>query len=136
MKNSLLAAVVAVSLAAAALPAIASVTQTPTISLVAGPASTVGVEGMKAGCASPARIDGTPYWEMPAIAAEQGVAGTTQIKIDLSPSGALLRESLFSSSGSAVLDGAALRSPRMTRFSAAVVDCNRVAGSYLYVVVF
>ncbi len=136
MKNSLFAAAFAVSITAAALPAFASVTHAPAITLLSTTGSTLAVEGKANGCNRPAQIDGTPYWEIPTVAAEQGAAGIAEVKIDLSPTGALLRESLFSSTGNGMLDRAALLSPRLTRFAPELVDCNRVGGSYLYVVEF
>jgi TonB family protein len=88
------------------------------------------------GCNVPAAVDGVPYFDMPQIAADQGVSGTTQIKIDLTSKGSLAGASTYRSSGNRWLDEAAMRSARLTRFTAEVSNCQRVAGSYLYVVDF
>jgi len=96
----------------------------------------VGVMTYKAGCNAPAAIDGTPFFEMPAIAAEQNIGGTAQVKIDLTSSGSLAASSLFASSGNRWLDDAALLSARMTRYTSETVNCEHIAGSYLYEVEF
>lgn len=125
----------ALTLTAYALPA-AAFAASPVVQLVAlGPAH-VATVSQRAGCDAPAAVDGTPFLEVPAIAAGQGVTGTAQVKIRLTASGALAGEELFASSGNPWLDSAALLSARMSRYSAESINCERVAGSYLYEVDF
>ncbi len=88
------------------------------------------------GCDVPATVDGQAYFEMPTVAAEEGASGTTQIRLDLTASGTVANAQLFSSSGNAWLDAAALRSAHLTRFTAEVAHCTPVSGSYLYDVNF
>lgn len=88
-------------------------------------------------CASPnvpASIAGDAYYQMPTIAMEQGVSGTSQIAISLSDTGKLLSHRVFASSGNSWLDQAALKSVRLTRFSPEMQNCRRVGGTYLYAV--
>lgn len=107
----------------------------PTISIRGLEPATVGTVIVRKECAKPASI-GTPYWVMPAIAAEQGVSGTAQVKVDLNPAGELVHAAIYSSSGNPWLDEAAITSAKMTQFTAEVVDCHHVGGSYLYDVEF
>jgi TonB family protein len=116
-------------------PALAIPTS-PSIALTPLAPAPLGVVSATAGCAKPASVDGTPYWFMPAIAAEQGAGGIAQIEIHLSSSGKLTDRSLFASSGNPWLDAAALTSASMTRFTSEVVDCRHVGGAYLYDVEF
>ena len=98
--------------------------------------STTAVVAPRPGCDSAAAVDGQPYFEMPAIAIQEGATGRTEVRIDLRATGKLSNAALFSSSGDAWLDAAALRSARLTRFSAEMSNCKAQAGSYLYVVEF
>lgn len=87
-------------------------------------------------CASPnipARADEV-FFATPTIAAEQGVSGTSVVKIDLNAHGNLVAQSLFSSSGNRLLDNAALQSARMSRYTSETRNCEYVAGTYLYTV--
>lgn len=110
-------------------------TTSPAISLHPLSAAALGVN-TSSGCQRDATVDGTPYWEMPAIAAEQGVTGIARVKIQLTPAGILAHEAMYSSAGNPWLDEAALTSARMTRFSSEVVNCEHVGGTYLYEVDF
>lgn len=114
-------------------PVLASPTS-PTVTLTKlAPVSTAIVTP---GCNRDAAVNGTAYWEKPAISDEQGVAGTARIEIRLDREGKLAQESVYSSSGNRWLDEAALMSARMTRFSPELVDCQPVAGRYMYNVEF
>jgi TonB family protein len=130
-----LAAAAALLLAAQASPAFAFSTVSH-VKLIALAPTAVSIVGSPEQCNVPARIDGSAYFEYPLIAQEQGVGGTTQLKIDITSNGALADEQIFSSSRNYWLDSAALRSARLTRFTPEVRDCRRVAGSYLYEVDF
>lgn len=134
MKVSLAAAVCVCALFAMAAPAAAfSTANVPPIHLI--PLSPqLGVSSVRSGCQADAAVDGTPFWEKPRIADEQGINGTVAVQIDLTSTGSLAYEKVYSSSGNSLLDGAAMRSARMTRFSPETVDCRHVGGSYLYVV--
>jgi len=98
-----------------------------------GPVAVVG------GCRTPnldAAVDGTAFFEMPAIAEGQGISGTTGVKISLSSTGALVSESILASSGNPNLDRAAMLSARLTKFAPEVRNCAAVGGTYLYNVEF
>jgi len=135
MKNFVFAAVAALALTSVTSPALAFSTAHPVITLSPVAPTDVGVSGPHE-CNAAAAIDGTPFFEMPAIAAEQGVAGIAQVKIDLTSSGRLAGAEMFASSGNRWLDAAALLSARMTRFTSEISNCQHVAGSYLYEVEF
>ncbi|MBV8148748.1 MAG: TonB family protein [Candidatus Eremiobacteraeota bacterium] len=99
----------------------------------AGAAQLVAVESK---CDAPAAVYGSTYADMPPIGDELGASGTAVVKIDLSASGMLAHEELYSSSGNWWLDDAAMRSVRLTRFTPEIRGCRRVAASYLYEVDF
>ena len=126
------------SLALAALFAAPAAAATITISpLVAAQDQTLPT--LVTACASrdiPAQVAGDAFFQMPTIASEQGIDGTATVKIALNANGALVSHEIFTSSGNAWLDRAALQSARMTRFSAETRNCERVGGTYLYAVQF
>lgn len=74
--------------------------------------------------------------EMPAAARDAGLSGTTQVKVDLSASGTVLDASVAVSSGSTMLDVAAIQAAKRTTYAPKIVDCQRVPGSYLFRVEF
>jgi TonB family protein len=127
--------------AAAALGLLAQATASaytthPSISIVPLSSSHVAVSNSRPGCDVAAGVDGAPYFEMPTIAADEGLHGMAQVKIDLTSDGSLAQEALYSSSGNHWLDNAALKSARLTKFTPETIGCERVAGSYLYDVEF
>jgi TonB family protein len=136
MKSSVCAATLAIALAGQVSPASALTTATPSITLVPLSAPHVAVVEGRPGCDAPAAVDGNPFFEMPTIAADMGISGTSQVKIDLTSDGKLAAAQLFESSGNRWLDQAALRSAKMTRYTSETVSCEHVAGSYLYEVQF
>ncbi|MGZ3506259.1 MAG: energy transducer TonB [Vulcanimicrobiaceae bacterium] len=136
MKFSPLVVVAALTLASLATPALALDKSSPTITLVPFSPSYIAVQNPSTRCNKAAAVDGLPFFEMPEIAAGQGISGTTAVKIDLTPAGSLAREELFLSSGNPWLDSAAMRSARLTRFTSEVVSCKHVGGTYLYEVEF
>ena len=89
------------------------------------------------GCrAVDAAINGTPFFQMPTIAAEQGASGTAAVRIQLSSTGSLLSTSLIESTGNPNLDRAALQSARMTRYLPEISGCRAIGGFYRYQVTF
>jgi TonB family protein len=135
-RNSAFVVVAATLAALCQPPAQAFEKSVPSISLVPFASREVAAAGTFAGCNTAAAIDGSPYWDMPPIAQAQDVHGTASIKIDLTSSGALAAEQVYASSGDPVLDRAALKSARLTKFVPEKVNCERVAGSYEYDVDF
>lgn len=126
------------SLALAALSAAPAAAATITISpLIVAQQQTLPT--LVTTCASPntpAQVAGDAFFQMPTIAAEQGIAGSATVKIALNANGGLVSHEIFASSGNAWLDRAALQSARMTRFAAETRNCERVGGTYLYAVQF
>lgn len=108
----------------------------PSIRLVSLTPTHVAVAGANPRCYADAAVDGVAYWDMPSVAADQGVSGTTLVQIALNSSGGLTAEKIQSSSGNSLLDGAAMLSARMTHFTPELVNCAHVGGSYLYEVGF
>jgi TonB family protein len=135
MKLLLAIAAVSLALVTQATPAPALTKTSPSIRLI--PVSPLHVSvNAPARCDAPASVDGQPFFEMPTIAKEQGVHGTTNVKITLMSNGSLAEAELFSSSGNPWLDDAAVLSARMTSFTSEVANCEHVSGTYLYEVTF
>ena len=111
-------------------------TRTPTITLSPLTIQAATVVTSQPGCEAPASVDDAPSVEVPSIAADQGVSGTTELQVDLTPAGNLTGAGVLSSSGNQSLDAAALRMAHFTRFTAEMSNCKRVGGSYRYVVEF
>lgn len=139
MTNSTKAAAL---IAACMLTAVATNTanaQTVTLERLQPPiSSNQGLAAVSA-CAIPnagASIDGTPYFENPSVAQEFGLSGTAAVAITLSSSGRLVSESMLQSSGNQLLDSAALRAPRLTKFVPEISHCTSVGGTYLYEIQF
>jgi periplasmic protein TonB len=86
--------------------------------------------------AVPASVSDAVPADLPAIAAEQNITGTTAVRIDLDARGRLAKSSVLASSGNRWLDLAALRAARSSRYSAEVRDCAPVGGAYAYIVDF
>lgn len=74
--------------------------------------------------------------DVPAIAAGQNIAGTTELRIVLDPGGRLTEQSVLASSGNRWLDRAALAAARQSGYRAEVRDCAPVGGAYALVVDF
>jgi protein TonB len=90
-------------------------------------------------CSAPeiaAHVLTTATAETPEVAQEQGITGTTQVEVSIDPDGKITATSIYRSSGSQALDNAALAAARQSTYKADVRDCEAVAGSYLFTVVF
>lgn len=74
--------------------------------------------------------------EMPRIAADQGLTGSVQVKVQLTAKGTVEDASVFVSSGSTILDTAAVDAAKRTTYAPKTVDCEHVPGSYLFKVNF
>ena len=135
MGKSFMSLVVTTIMSAAAFAPAGAVT----VTLVPLSSNSVAPALTNAPCAvpnAPAGISGAPFVEEPRIAEDMGATGTSGVVISLRSSGALASESLMQTSGNTYLDGAALRSARMTSFKAETIDCVPSAGTYLYSVEF
>lgn len=90
-------------------------------------------------CAAPdeeAHVKRTVQLQEPQVAREQGLAGTTQVEVSLASDGSVERTSVYRSSGSTLLDDAALIAARETTYAAAESNCRSVSGSYLFTAEF
>jgi TonB family protein len=90
-------------------------------------------------CEAPNVTAATIYAEQPdtpAMATVMHLTGTTLVQVDLDPSGAITGTSVAKSSGTPLLDFAALKAARASTFRAEVRNCTAVAGSYLFEVQF
>ena len=83
-----------------------------------------------------AALAGTPFFEMPQIAQEEGNRGASVVEVDLLPSGTLNHYALEQSSGNSVLDHSAFRTARMTKYQPETRNCVAISGSYLLEVDF
>jgi TonB family protein len=102
-------------------------------------APTLAPTPMKPACAVPkapaaATYKATP--EMPEIARQAGASGTAQILVNLDDSGRVVSASIYTSTRNSALDNAALQAAQQSRYSPAIDNCAKTAGSYLYIVTF
>jgi protein TonB len=74
--------------------------------------------------------------DTPAMAQEQGLTGTTQVQVSLDPSGSVTDVRVYRSSGSQLLDNAALGAARQSTYRPDVRNCEAIAGDYLFTVTF
>ncbi len=74
--------------------------------------------------------------DTPELAQEQGLTGTTQVKVTIDVAGAVTDVSVYRSSGSTLLDAAALRAARESTYKADIRNCEAVSGSYLFTATF
>jgi len=105
-----------------------------------GPSGPAGpTESPAPSCTAPdiaAHVVNTATAETPEVAQEQGVTGTTQVEVSIGPDGRITAASIYRSSGDQALDNAALAAARQSTYKADIRDCEAVAGSYLFTVVF
>jgi len=90
-------------------------------------------------CAAPhvdARTTQKADADYPALAQAQGAAGTSTVKVALSASGVVESATIYRTSGNTVLDQAALKAARNSRYAPEIEDCQKVPGQYLFVVEF
>jgi len=94
---------------------------------------------LKPACAVPKAPATTTYKavpEMPEIARQAGASGTAQILVNLDDSGRVVSASIYTSTRNSALDNAALEAAQQSRYSPAIDNCAKTAGSYLYIVTF
>jgi TonB family protein len=91
-------------------------------------------------CANPnvgAAIKGEPVSpDEPEMAKEQGATGTTEVKVTLDATGAVVSVSVYKSAGNASLDQAAMAAARATQYTPDIVNCDKVGGSYIFSATF
>jgi TonB family protein len=75
-----------------------------------------------------AAVTEVPNYDEPAISQAENVSGTSLVKISLNPTGRLSAASLWTSSGNPLLDAAALKGARSSKYASEVNDCERVSG--------
>jgi len=74
--------------------------------------------------------------ETPELARQQCLSGVAKVQVDLSAGGTVTGVKIFESTGSSLLDQAALDAARRTTYSPKIVDCEHVSGTYLFRVEF
>ena len=107
------------------------------------PASPIGVESPspspKPACSAPdvpAKAVDAVTPDDPPAARDEGISGMAKIRVDLDDEVNVAGASVFSSTGSAQLDQAALQAARDSRYAPERIDCKDVPGSYLFTVQF
>jgi protein TonB len=70
--------------------------------------------------------------DTPETAREQGATGTVQVKVALSATGSVLSATVYKSSGSPLLDGAALHAAQQSAYAPELDDCIKVSGEYIF----
>jgi TonB family protein len=86
-------------------------------------------------CAIPnadARVVDKVSPEYPDSARMNGAVGEVDVKVSLSPTGAILHASVYKSSGNAALDFAALAAAKASSYAPEVAECRNVGGDYLF----
>src|SRR5262249_49731784 len=84
----------------------------------------------------PAEINGPVYADYPKLPHDMGVAGTTDLQVDIGANGSLKEATMINSSGNKWVDYEAMRTTRLTAFSPEVRDCHAIAGVYMLTVTF
>ncbi len=74
--------------------------------------------------------------DTPELAQEQGLTGTTQVRVTIDANGNVTDVGVYRSSGSSLLDAAALRAARESTYKADIRNCEAVSGSYLFTATF
>jgi protein TonB len=89
----------------------------------------------KPSCAQPhvdAAVTRAVEPDYPELARQQSLTGTTQVKVTLAETGAVMDAQVYASSGSAALDAAAITAARRSMYAPEIDDCRQHAGSYLF----
>jgi protein TonB len=92
-----------------------------------------------AACAEPqsaATVINAVAPDYPMLANELGDSGTAVVQVDLMPDGKLQNATIRQSSGSNLLDHAAIGAAKAAEFKAERWNCAGIQGSYLYIVSF
>jgi TonB family protein len=87
-------------------------------------------------CAEPfvdAKIVGLPVEpDYPMLARNLGQTGTVHIQVAIDPTGAVVNAKIARSSGSVILDGAALTAAQKTQYAPQIFRCEAVPGTFTY----
>jgi protein TonB len=89
----------------------------------------------KASCAQPhvdAAVTRAVEPDYPELARQQGLTGTTQVKVTLAETGTVVDAQVYASSGSPALDAAAIAAAKRSIYTPEIDDCRQHAGSYLF----
>lgn len=70
--------------------------------------------------------------ETPELARQEGLSGVTEVRVDLAADGSVESVSVFRSSGSTLLDAAAVRAAKASSYAANQRDCKSISGSYIF----
>lgn len=70
--------------------------------------------------------------DTPELARQEGLTGVTEVRVDLAADGNVEAVSVYRSSGSTLLDAAALRAAKASRYAAASHACENQSGSYIF----
>lgn len=89
----------------------------------------------KPACAQP-HVDATTtnpvVPDTPEMAKQQGATGTVQVRVSLSPTGSVVSASVYKSSGSSLLDQAAVQAAKASSYAPEIDNCEKVAGDYIF----
>ncbi len=70
--------------------------------------------------------------DTPETAREQGTTGTVQVKVSLSATGSVIAAIVYKSSGSPLLDQAAVRAAKQSAYAPEIDRCVKVSGDYVF----
>jgi protein TonB len=107
-----------------------------TAALLSGPVAVAPKQAASCAADLPARIIHFAKPDYPAIARLQGLSGTSLIRVDLSDTGTVSGAFVSISSGSSILDRAAIRTAQSMAYAPESRSCTAIAGSYAVEVEF
>jgi periplasmic protein TonB len=100
---------------------------------------TAGTPAHAASCTvdhSPAAIARNVIPDYPEFQRQQGITGTSVIRVDLSETGSVLGSYVARSSGNDILDRAAVKAAKSMEYVPETNDCKGISGSYAVEVIF
>jgi len=74
--------------------------------------------------------------DTPELARQEGLSGVTEVRVDLGADGQVESVSIYRTSGSTLLDAAALRAAKASRYAPSQHACQSLSGSYIFRAVF
>jgi protein TonB len=74
--------------------------------------------------------------DWPSVAQQMHLTGTAYVRVNLDSSGALSQADIARSSGTGVLDAAAIAAVQNSTFRPAIINCSPAGGTYIIVVDF
>lgn len=84
-----------------------------------------------AACAHP-NVDASVINAVPPVSHGSKASGTVDVAVTIAPNGRVIHTSVLKSSGNATIDNYVVEAARKSTYSPKLVNCNPVAGSYVF----